>query len=125
MTHEQWIEIFIACIIGNIIHILTKIRGLQKDHKNEDMEFSLKKYFRDDKWALIGDLVGSLAIVYAADEWLGMFGNYFMDKVKTLFIFVGMGGSFVISHVFGAAKDRFRREVKIKREIEIEKAKTE
>lgn len=116
MTHSQWFQCFFACLIGNIIHIIFKIRSLQKDHKNEDMEFSLKKYLNDDKWALIGDLAGSFAMVYVADEWLGAFGNYFIDKTKTLFVFVGMGGSFVITHLFGAAKDRFRAAIKEKRE---------
>lgn len=97
---------------------------MDKDHKSEQKinkdfpDFSLKKYLKDDKWALMLDLIGSLAIVYAADEWLGAFGNYFMNKVKLLFIFVGMGGSFVITHLFGAAKDRFRTTVKQFRDTE-------
>jgi hypothetical protein len=116
MTHQQWIQCFVACFIGNIIHVIFKIRSLQKDHKTENMKFSMRKYVNDDKWALIGDLAGSFAMVYVADEWLGTFGNYFIDKTKTLFVFVGMWGSFVITHLFGAAKDRFRKEVKAKRD---------
>lgn len=122
MTHQQWIQCFIACLIGNVIHIIFKIISLVKDHRNEKAvnptfpEFNIKKYLNDDKWALIGDLAGSFTMVYLADEWLGAFGNYFIEKMKTVFVFVGMGGSFVITHLFGAAKDRFRKEVKNQRE---------
>lgn len=117
MTHQQWINCIVACLIGNVIHIIFKMISLAKDHKSERKmnadfpEFDWKKYIKDDKWALIGDLVGSFAMVYLADEWLGTFGNYFMEKLKTVFVFVGMGGSFVITHLFGAAKDKFRKTV--------------
>lgn len=116
MTHAQWFQCFFACLIGNLIALIFKIRSLVKDHKNENMTFSLRQFLRDDKWAIIGDLAGSFTMVYVADEWLGAFGNYFIDKVKTLFVFVGMGGSFVITHLFGAAKDKFRERVKQARE---------
>lgn len=116
MTHEQWFDCLFACLVGNIIHLVFKVSSLVKDHRAENMDFSFRKYLRDDRWGLIGDIVGSFTIVYLADEWLGTFGNYFIDKVKTLFVFVGMGGSFVITHVFGAAKNRFREAVKAAKE---------
>jgi len=117
MTHEQWFECLVACIVGNLLHVCFKIFSLNKDYKKANMEFSIVQYFKDDKWALIMDVAASFALVYLADEWLGEIGNYALSKIKSVFVFIGFTGSYVILQAMSVAKKRFRTVVDAKSNI--------
>jgi len=114
MTHEQYLQCVIACLIGNIIHLFFKIRSLAKDHKIANLEFSFPQYIKDDKWAIIMDFVSSFGLVYIADEWLGDLGSYAIGKMKSIFVFVGFSGSYVILQSMSVAKSKFRKAVDFK-----------
>lgn len=109
MTTELYIKCFIACVIGNLIHICFKIYGLSKDYRKANMKFSLGNYFKDDGFALLFDFAASAGLVYAADEWLH--DPIILGKIKTAFIIVGFTGSYVILFFASKAKRRFRETV--------------
>ena len=113
MTTELYIKCFIACLIGNILHVLVKIMSLQKDHKVANLEFSVIKYLKDDAWALVTDVFASFCLVYVVDEILSI-DSRLMDKIKIVFIFIGFSGSYVILQVMSVAKSNFRKAVDYK-----------
>jgi hypothetical protein len=113
MTHQQYFQCVIAALIGNLVHIAFKVLSLWKDHKKANLEFSLLGYLKDDKIALIVDVIGSFALVYIIDEWIIPYPQI-LSKIKTLFVFVGMSGSYVILQMFSVAKRKFRAAIDYK-----------
>ena len=109
MTHAQHYEMVVACLIGNLLHVCFKIYSLNKDYKKANIDFSVMTYLSDDKWGLIMDVAASFALVYLAEEWLGDLGNYAFSKIKSIFVFVGFTGSYVILQAMSVAKKRFRQ----------------
>ena len=115
MTTELYLQCFIACLIGNVIHIAFKAYGLSQDYTKANMDFSFGQFLKDDKWALIADLVGSLGLVYIADEWLN--DPIVVGKIKTAFVVVGFTGSYVILYFTSTAKKKFQKVVDEKTNI--------
>lgn len=115
MTHEVYIQCLIAALIGNLIHIGVKIVSLAKDHKLANLEFSFIGYLKDDKWALIVDLLSSVGLVYIIDEWLN--DEWIAGKVKSIFFFVGFTGSYVVLQLMSVAKKKFRAAIDHKTNI--------
>ena len=110
MTLQLYIHCVIACLLGNLLHVGFKILSLQKDHKIANLEFSVGKYLKEDKWALLMDVFASFAVVYIIDEFLEM-DSRLIGKIKTIFIFVGFTGSYVILQIMSVAKSNFRKAV--------------
>lgn len=113
MTTELYIHCFIACLIGNLLHVLVKIRSMAKDHKDANLIFSVRQYLTDDKWALLLDVVASFALVYLVPEWLD-WDSRIVGKIRSIFIFVGFTGSYIILQAFSVAKKNFRAATKYK-----------
>ena len=107
MTHQLYIQCVIACLIGNVLHIAFKILYLRKSHKELNLQFSIGKYFKDDAWPLIVDFLASFAIVYIIDEWLE-FNEFIIGKIKSIFIFIGFTGSYVLLLFMSVAEKKFR-----------------
>lgn len=110
MTHEQYVACVIACLIGNVVHVCCKIYSLSTDSKKANVEFSFLHFVALDKWALIVDLVVSLAIVYLADEWLDL-DSRIISKIKSIFFFVGFSGSYIVFLVMSRAQDLVRKRI--------------
>lgn len=111
MSQEIFLKAFIACLIGNIIHVAIRCVRLQKEMKQDKTlpDFEFKKWLKSDKWVLLLDVVGSFGIVYAADEWLiGDIGRIAQEHVKTLFIFIGIGGSSLIVGAFSNFREKMK-----------------
>jgi hypothetical protein len=115
MTIPLFWQCFIACLIGNIIHVSFKIRSLSIDYKKANLPFSIGQYFKDDKFALVADAAASFGLVYLADEWLH--NEYILGKIKTFFVFIGFTGSYVILQFTSVAKSKFRKIVDEKTNI--------
>ena len=116
MTLELYRDCCIACLIGNLLHIAVKIRSLQIDHKKANLKFSIGQYLNDDKWALIVDICASFGLVYIIDEWLDM-DSRILGKIKSIFVFVGFTGSYVMLQLLSVAKKNFRQAVDSKTNI--------
>lgn len=110
MTAELYLQCFIACFIGNLTHIAFKVKSLSDDHKIANLQFSFIEYLKMDKWALLLDVAASFALVYIIDEWLDM-DSRIISKIKTLFFFVGITGSYAVLQLTSVAKKRFRAAV--------------
>lgn len=106
MTHVIFLKCLIACLIGNLVHVAIRCRTLSKDYPNT---FTFALYLKLEKWVFISDLVGSLALVYCADEFLiGDLGSYAQNKIKILFVLIGLSGSWGISKLLDRAKKTFK-----------------
>lgn len=116
MTHELYIKCVLACLAGNVLHIMFKILSLSKDHKVANLQFSVGKYIVDDKWALIFDALGSFLIVFLIDEWLD-FEPWVVEKIKSIFVFIGFTGSYFILQALSVAKSNYRKSVDHKTDI--------
>lgn len=100
------VECFIACVIGNIVHLAALVNSRYKDQKAANMEFSLWEFLKTERYALLFDLLGSLGLVYAADEIAD--SPYILGKIKLVFIMIGIGGSYLIMQIFGRSKKIIR-----------------
>lgn len=115
MNQELFIQCFVACLIGNAIHISFKAYSLSQDYQKANIKFTFGQFLANDKWALLADLVGSLGLVYLADEWLN--NEYVMGKIKTAFVFIGFTGSYVIMYFASASKKKFQKIIDEKTDI--------
>lgn len=109
MTRELYIDCVLAALIGNVIHIIFKIMSLAKEHKVSNVEFTLKGYWKDDKWVIIGDLASSFVLVFVVDEWvIEEKYAWVLDKIKTVFVFVGWTGSYLVMYFFSVATKKLQ-----------------
>lgn len=116
MTHEQFIHCYIACLIGNIAHILIKWNSIRVDYKTANEEPpSLWEFLKMEKSAVISDAAASMGLVYIADEWID--SEYVISKIKTVFVFVGFTGSYVIMQISSVSKKRLRSIIDKKTDI--------
>jgi hypothetical protein len=116
MTHELYLKCVIACLVGNILHIMIACLNRFKDNKSANIPFSVGRYIRDDKWVFLTDAVFSFAVVYLFDEWSG-FTPWFVDKAKTFFVFVGFSGSYVLNSVLSVSKKKFQTYVDVATDV--------
>jgi hypothetical protein len=123
MTTDIYIKCVIACLIGNVCHIIWKILTLHRDYKKANEVFTIKKYFANDWPPILADLAFSFAVVWAADE-IVMHSDYLMNKVKIVFLFVGFSGSVVFHSLMSASEKKFRQIVDSKTN-ELDKLKKE
>lgn len=123
MVTELKIECFIACLIGNVIHLAILLNSRSKDAKAANVDFSVSGFFNTEKFALFLDFVASMGLVYAADEIVD--SPWIMGKIKLGFILIGIGGSYVIMQLFGQSKKILRSVVDKKTDIADGKIKSE
>jgi hypothetical protein len=116
MTHQLYIQCVIATLIGNVLHVAFKILSLWKSSKKANLEFSIKGYFKDDAWPLIVDFMASFALVYVIDEWLS-FNEFIIGKIKSIFIFIGFTGSYVILLLMSVAEKKLQAAISHKSSI--------
>ena len=107
MTRELYLSCFFACLIGNIIHILFKARSTSIDYSKVGKELSFWEFLKVEKWVLLADAASSLGLVYLADEWID--SPYVMGKIKTVFVFIGFTGSYIIMFFASASKKNLRQ----------------
>ena len=116
MTHEIYLKCVIACLIGNIFHVSAKVLILWRDHKNANLEFSLKKYFKDDKVPLIVDAIFSFGIIYLLDEIIG-YVPWALTYIKAFFVLLGFCGSYVILNLLSKSERKLRQAIDHKTNI--------
>lgn len=97
-----FIDCFIACLIGNIIHLAIAYAKISKDFKTANLTLTLWQYVKNERAAIIADLAASMGLVYLADEWL--YSEYVLEKIKTAFVLVGLSGSYLI--MWGLSKSK-------------------
>jgi hypothetical protein len=105
--NEVYIHCFIACLIGNVIHILALARSRYVDYDKLNEKLPFGEFLVKEKWGILLDFFGSMGIVYAADEWI-VDNPFIMGKIKTLFIFIGITGSWAIMQLVSRTKKNFR-----------------
>lgn len=116
MTNQMYIECVIATLIGMLIHIIVKIVSLNTDYKKANLQFSVTQYLKDDKWVILLDIICCFALVYLVEEWLDL-GDWVANKIKSIFVFVGFTGSYVVLYPLSVAKSKFRQAVDAKTNI--------
>lgn len=108
MTTELYLHCFIACLIGNVIHLAAKLYSLSKDYHAQGKPFSLRIWWGVDSYAFIFNFVGSMGLVYIAGEWID--SPYVLGKIKTAFVVVGVTGSWAIMQLTSRAKKSLRED---------------
>jgi hypothetical protein len=108
----------IAALIGNVLHILFKILSLIKEHKISNVEFNFKGYLKDDWWVIVADLSSSFALVFVIDEWIiDDSYTWILSKLKTIFVFVGLTGSYLVMYFFSVATKKLHKAIDYKTNI--------
>lgn len=116
MIKEVYIQCFVACLIGNIIHLLALARSRYVDYETNNDKLPFKEFLYRERWGILLEFFGSMGIVYAADEWV-VDNPFIMGKIKTLFIVIGISGSWAIMQLVSQTKKRFRANVDVKSNI--------
>lgn len=115
MTTELYIQCYVACLIGNLIHLAIAYRSRSKDFTTLNNSLGLLEFIKMEKAALISDFFASMGLVYIANEWID--SPYIMGKIKTAFVLVGFTGSYAILALTGRSKAKFRQEADNKSNI--------
>ena len=116
MNAEIYFKCVFACLIGNLVHIAIKYNALYIDYKKANEKYTFGQFLSDDRVALIVDGVLSFALVYLADEFV-IDNEWLMNKIKLLFFFVGVTGSYVTLTLMSVAKKKFREVIDKKSNI--------
>lgn len=115
MTPELYIDCAIACLIGNIIHLCAKWASLSKDYQTAGIPFTLRDWWKIDRFAFLFNFVGSMGLVFIAGEWLD--SAYILGKIKTAFVIVGFTGSYAIMFISSRAKRAVRGKVDVATDV--------
>lgn len=107
MTQSQYVQCIIASLIGMVIHVLAKFQALKKDYKVGNGIYTFKQFCKDDWIALSIDVTSCVGIIYVFDEWSG-WTPWIISKMKTIFVFVGIGSSWIVMTIASKAKDKLR-----------------
>jgi hypothetical protein len=116
MTTQIYIHCVVASLLGVVFHIAVKVKSLHDDHKVANLKFSVAQYLKDDWIALVVDVLAALILVYLVSEWVEE-DSKILNKVKSIFVFVGYTGSSVLMQVLSVAKRNFRKAVDYKTNI--------
>lgn len=112
MTPAQLTAIY-AAFVGIALQLLYKAYKLQQKAKISNQEFSILKWMKDDWIAMVLNVGSPFIVVWMLDEWLEL-DEAIMTKIKSLFIFVGFGGSQVIMGFLSFADKKFNKVIDAK-----------
>lgn len=106
MLDQLHFECYVACLIGNVIHLAVAYYNRTKDFKSVNSVLPFWEFVKLERAAIIADLVASVGLVYIADEWIN--SDFVMGKIKTLFVVVGFTGSYAILLLTSRSKAKFQ-----------------
>lgn len=112
---DLYIHCFVACLIGNVIHLAIAYAKISKDYKTANLTLGLWQYIKNERAAIFADFVSSMGLVYIADEWLH--SEYILEKIKTAFVLVGVSGSYLIMWGLSKSKSILQKHVDEKTNI--------
>lgn len=115
MIKELYIHCYVACLIGNIIHLAALYRSRAIDYEKNNERLSVKQFLIKEMPGIVLDFVGSMGLVYVADEWID--SPYVMGKIKTAFVIVGISGSWAVMQLASQTKKQFRAQIDKKSDI--------
>lgn len=115
--NQIYIECFFACLFGNLIHLAALLRSRSIDYKKNNDVMTFRKFVSEEKYGLMLDFVGSMACVYLADEFIAEDSLFILGKIKTLFVIIGITGSWIIMQLTSVTKRNFRSSVDKKSNI--------
>ena len=107
MSLEIYFKCVIACLLGNVCHIAIKYNSLYTDYKKANVEYSFAQFLKDDKVSLLFNALLSFALVYLADEFVVQ-SDFIMNKIKILFFFIGITGSYLTMQIRSVGKRKLR-----------------
>lgn len=107
MNTEVYIKCVVSCLIGNIVHAAFKFQSMYVDYKRAKVQYTLLQFLKDEKVVLIVNAIASFGLVYLIDE-LIIGSSYIANKVKILFFFVGLTGSYIALQIRSVGKERLR-----------------
>lgn len=115
MTTELYIECYVACLIGNIIHLSIAYRNRNRDYASVNNVLGFMEFIKMERAAIISDFFASMGLVYIAGEWID--SPYIMGKIKTAFIIIGFTGSYFILLLTSRSKAQFLKDADKKSNI--------
>ena len=109
----------IAGLLGVAIQILAKLISLQKKAKAGNAEpITLKSYLKDD-WAAVslGVIFLIACIFILGDKGVRNYEDLYENWSRSIFLFVGYGGSDLAVRVFGRASEKINQVIDKKTDI--------
>lgn len=107
MELEIYLKCMVACLLGNVVHAAFKFQSLYTDYKKANAPYTFLQFLKDEKVVLVVNAIASFGLVYLIDE-LVLGSSYIANKVKILFFFVGLTGSYVALQIKSVGKDKLR-----------------
>lgn len=107
MSLEIYFKCLVACLLGNICHAAVTFIKLYREYKTANERYTFLQFLKDEKAVLAVNGVLSFALVYLADEFVAG-SDFIMNKVKILFFFVGITGSWLALTIRSVGKKRIQ-----------------
>jgi len=120
MEHFQiYIICLVAGLLGTTIQILVKLNSLQKKAKAGNAPVpTLGSYIKDDMIALVLGVVFLVTVVYLlGDNGIKNYQDLYANWSRSIFVFVGYGGSDLAVRVLGRASDKINQVIDTKTNI--------
>ncbi len=105
MTTSIYLQLLLAATLGGLFQTTMKIRSLKNKAKLSNVEFSVKQFLCDDWTVILGNQVFIFICMLIIGEWAKP-DTIFMDKIKSLFVFIGWAGSDLALRLFSYADKR-------------------
>ncbi len=117
--YEIYLVSFLAGLLGTLIQVLVKLNSLQKKARAGNAPIpTFSSYLKEDMVAILVGVVFLTACVFAlGDQGVRNYQNIYENWLRSLFIFVGYGGSDLAIRFLGRASDKINKVIDEKTDI--------
>lgn len=117
--YEIYLMCLVAGLLGVAIQVLAKLNSLQKKAKVGNAEpVTLRSYLRDDLVAILLGIVFLVACIFIlGDQGVRNYQDLYSNWSRSIFLFVGYGGSDLAVRVFGKASEKINQVIDKKTDI--------
>lgn len=119
MLHQIlfYVTLFFIGILGQAIHVcFVKIPSVKKDHAAANKPFDLNQYWKDDRLAIVANLLPILLWLFLIEETVKFYPGV-ANLVRFVTAFIGFTGSSVFIMAFGTASKKAKALLSIKSNV--------
>lgn len=105
MTLSLYLQCLLAATLGGLFQTMMKLKSIRDKSRLANVQFSAKQFFSDDWFVMIGNQIFIFICLLIVGEWAKP-DTIFMEKIKSLFVFIGWAGSDLALRLFSYADKR-------------------
>jgi hypothetical protein len=105
MTTALYLQCLLAATLGGMFQTMMKLKSIRDKSRMANVQFSAKQFLADDWFIMVGNQIFIFICLLVIGEWAKP-DTVFMDKIKSLFVFIGWAGSDLALRLFSYADKR-------------------